>query len=197
MHQMFGSLDEPVRFVITPDAGAEGDTVIGPGNFTEWEPAQISDLLFLHEDKTSARRQEFESNVLKAMKAGDRGVGYFSRVLEDGEIESLKVAFEPVEARVLLPLDPSDFSRGVKVSNLLVYSVGVAYGDDSIQQPWESIEDDVYSELDRLRTIYISIITSACILFAIFSCMVRLGNAWKVFAFGLLVSLLTALLFSK
>jgi hypothetical protein len=174
MRELFASLDEPVRFVITSDTGAEGDTVIGPGEFTGWEPAQIGDLLFLHEGKTSANRQEFENKILKRMKAGENGVEYFVRRTDDGQTETLKLAFAPVKARVLLPADPSDFSRGVIPSKLLVYSIGIAYGEDSIEEPWESIADHVYWNLDHLRTIYISVIVSVCILFAVFSCMVRL-----------------------
>ena len=173
LRSFFKRLDEPVAFVITPsDGGTDEDTVIGPDRLDSWEPVSIIDLLFPYDETSSAFREIFEANILRKMKDGGAGCESFVRTSESGSRETLKLAFEPVKARVLLPLDPSDFSRGVNRSEVLVYSVGVANRVSDFEVPWQSIEDDVQNDLMRLQIIYLCIICFVSVGFVVFTCYV-------------------------
>lgn len=173
LRRLFDGLAERVAFVITPDDGVTGeDTVIGPGDFDGWKSVAISDLLFPFEEVDSMNRGAFNSGALMKMKTGMSGMESLSRTAADGSVEKLRLAFGPVNARVLLPLDPSDFSRGVNVSTILVYSVGIAFKEDEIQRPWEARADDLYSHLDSLRLIYLIVIGTVSALFIACACSV-------------------------
>ena len=173
LSSVFKGLDEPVAFVITPhDGGTGDDTVIGPDRLNSWEPAPIIDLLFQHDEESSRYRNDFATEILSRMKNGESGYDTFVRTTKNGSTETLKLAFEPVEARVLLPLDPSEFSRGVNRSDVLVYSVGVAYRADDFELPWQKIEDDLSDDLKRLRIIYLCIIGFVSVGYMVFTCIV-------------------------
>jgi hypothetical protein len=162
-----------LAFLITPDVTDGGDTVVGPDKSAGWESAQIGELLFPRGD---ASREHFEKVVLPKLKKGERGLEKITRATEDGNLETLSLAFEPVQARVLLPVSPDDFSRGVAASDVLVYSLGIASQDDSIRQPWGDVEDDVHDDLRRIQVIYIAIVVAVSFLFVIMTCNVRCSH---------------------
>jgi HAMP domain-containing protein len=173
LRQLFESLSESIAFLITPDDDEfGGDTVIGPGDFDRWESVPIGDRLFKFERPASVNQAAFETGPLKRLKNGESGIVKFARTTEDGSMELLRLAFEPVSVTVLLALDPSDLSRGVNATSVLVYSVGVAYREDEIQQPWKKTKDNIYSDLDRLRLIYLTVIVTVSALFIMCACNV-------------------------
>lgn len=58
------------------------------------------------------------------MRAGEKGNVTFTRTDKKGDPEEVFIAFAPVEAWTLEPVNSSDFSEGVTAQTSLVYSVG-------------------------------------------------------------------------
>jgi hypothetical protein len=173
---LFDGLDNPVAFVL---GGEKNEVVIGPGQ-EQWEPHVIGDLLFTHEPSNSVFRSEFERGLFEQMAQGRNGTGDFFRTTQDGGKETFTLAYEPVNASVLQPHDPSDFSRGCAIQDIRAYSVGIALPEDSFKKPWATIADDVNEELGRLQYIYITIITFVTFVFAAVSCKVRINILYLV-----------------
>jgi len=166
-------LDVPEAFLITPEEDATGgDTVVAPDQTENLVSSSIVDLLFLYDRKDSDYRKRFETEVLAPMKRGEKGAKEFTRTKADGSAETLLLSYAPVYERVLLPLSPDDFSRGVEVSQVLLYSVGVAKNVDEMHVPFHEIEDDVNAELGNLRLVYVLVTIIMSLLFTAFSCIV-------------------------
>lgn len=163
------TLREPLSFLITPDEDVlGGDTVVGPNKSMAWDSAPIGDLLFLHEPDSS-NRDHFEREVLPLMKGGGKGQKDFYWTKSDGSIERICLFFAPVSGRTMLAMAPDDFSVGVKVSDSLVYSVGVGRPCDDIKLPFRTVEDDVNEDLTANRTVYLAINLTSSVLFIVFS----------------------------
>jgi len=144
--------------------------VVGPDRcdgVCPWREVAIGDLLFPNEPESSVNREDFESNILTKMKAGESDRVKFRRTSTDGTTEILELAFRPVTSRVLLPLDPSDFSRGAIPSNVLVYSVGVVYQESQVVLPWSMIEGEIEDDLEDLQAIFLSIVAVVSLLYII------------------------------
>jgi hypothetical protein len=162
-------LSEPLSFLITPDEDIlGGDTVVGPNKSMEWASSPIGDLLFLHEPDSS-NRYEFERQVLPLMKSGAKGQKEFFWTTADGSKELMCLYFAPVSARAILSMAPDDFAAGVKVSNSLVYSIGVGRPCDDIKQPFRTVEDDVNEDLTVNTRVYLAINVTSTVLFIFFS----------------------------
>jgi hypothetical protein len=178
---IFNNVDEPFSFVITPEEG--NNVVVAPGNFDGWDAAYVSDLLFPNDTKGSPNRILFEIDILSQMKEGKDGLAQFLRTNALNEVEKLNIAFEPVEARVLLPLDPSAFSRGSNYSTVVVYSVGIAFREDRIRGPWTAASDKIDADLERICTIYASVIGTVSILFILCTCYVSSFRTLSILLF--------------
>ena len=168
----FDSLENTIAFVVTPEASLNGgDTVLGPDRFDpgwSWKEVAIGRLLFKDEPESSTYRFDFETHVLnKRMKLGEEGLVKVQRTTHGGSLETLTLAFRPVTVRVLLPLDPTVLSRGANESKALVYSVGIAYRESDVQQPWNEIESDIVDGINRSKCALISTIGIVSILFII------------------------------
>lgn len=149
-----------------------GDTVVGPNKSSEWESASIADLLFQYDSPGTQNRSMFERNFLAAMKNGSAGLENFWRSTQDGTPEHLFISFAPIYERALLPKSPDDFSRGVDVSHVLLYSVGMIQTSEEMHAPFEEIADELQSQLDRIQTVYIVMTTVVAALFTVFVCIV-------------------------
>lgn len=164
-----GTLREPVSFLITPDEDVlGGDTVVGPNKSMEWKSAPIGDHLFVHE-ADSSNRNYFEREILPLMKTGKTGQVEFNRTTADGSNECIWLSFAPVTGRSLLAVAPDDFSAGVKVSESLVYSIGVGRQCEVIKQAFHTVEGDIDEALNGTRTVYLAINLTATVLFVVFS----------------------------
>ena len=173
MDAMFKSLEEPIAFLVTRDDGGTGhDTVVGPDRLGADEPNSILDLIFKFDKLGAINRRHFDKNILAEMKRGEQGKISFDRTTEHGTEETLVLAFRPVKARVMLPVDPSDFTRGVNRSEILLYSLGVAYREADIGRPWHSIENSVSGDLQRLQIIYFCSMCLLSLLLLCYSCHV-------------------------
>lgn len=184
--KVLSSLDrlrEEVSVLITPEEDATGgDTVVGPNKTAGWKSASVTDLLLPYDDADSSNRAYFETNVLAAMKNGSSDISVFTRKRSDGIEDTLLMAYEPVYLRALLPLDPSDVSRGVNYTYKVAYSVGIGRNTASMKAPFDRIESDVDSDLDQINAIYISLVVVISVLFTIFTAKVCLGFTDRVVA---------------
>jgi len=162
--------------LVTPEADASGgDTVIGPSKSSDWESASILDLLFAYDGEGTQNRAHFEQCCLSPMKNGTSGLKEFSRHQQDGTFEHLIIAFAPVYERVVLPISPDDFSRGVNISKVLLYSVGIVRHSEDMRAPFQEIEGDIKSQLDNIKTIYIVLTAIVAVLFTAFACIVSMS----------------------
>lgn len=171
--QRFEQLASYTSILITPSVDtAGGDTVVGPNKSFGWESASIMDLLFEYDRPLSSNWSQFEQECLTPMKNGDSGLKEFWRTRSDGTPEHLFIAFAPVYERALLPLSPDDFSRGVEVSQVLLYSVAMIQTTEDMLAPFEETEDAMMSQLDSLQRVYIILTVVVAILFTVFTCIV-------------------------
>jgi len=148
-----------------------GDTVIGPNMSTGGESAPIIDLLFEYDGPGSSYRMEFEKTCLAAMRNGTSGLKEFKRTTPNGE-ENFVIAYAPVYERVLLPVSPDDFSRGVKVTEVLLYSVGIIRNAQARHLPFHAIENDLFNRLNGIRTSYVFVTVLVALLFTALTCVV-------------------------
>lgn len=170
VRSMLDPLTDYISFVIAPETNqSSGNTVVGPDKSSGWISAPIADLLFPHDPLNSSRQIFFEMWILPSLNNGTSNYSEFSRINKHGDEEVFTLAFEPVYARVLLPLDPSNFSRGVNTSRILVYSVGIAAAKVAIEEPWQTIEADVNNDLRRLNALYITIVCFVSLCLMLFS----------------------------
>jgi hypothetical protein len=152
-----------------------GNTVVPPGKLsnTIWESKSIEDLVLRYDNSTSELKESFKANVLALMKNGTQSYREFSRTNLDGKVENMTLAFAPVRARVMLPLDPSDYSRGVNISSILVYSVGIAISNTKIDDAWQPISAEIMHDLRFLSNIHLVIVAAVSICLVIVMCKVR------------------------
>lgn len=168
-HEVQGLLDDmdcAVSFIIT----ADGDYAVIGSRVLE---SEFPNYPFLYDEDAADQKKKLIYGILNRTEKGINGTDHFTRRMEDDSKETFTIAYEPVRARALLPLDPSDLSRGCRLTHVTIYTVGLAYSQTEIEGPWKEIEVGIKDELRRYRNVYISIIFSAVSLFALVACMVR------------------------
>lgn len=160
-------IETSMAFIITPSSASEGDVVAGFGNSKVWEPAWLIDELFPYESKTSNNRAVFEREFLPEVKSDVNGTIDFVRFAQDGSEEDLTLVHFPVFARTLLPLNPSDFARGVQVTRTHVYTVGLVSRRERLRTAWESISQDVRRDIKWISVVYVMtvVVSSSLMLF--------------------------------
>ena len=95
------------------------------------------------------------------MRAGEEGNATFQRTDENGDQEEVYMAFAPVEAWTLQPVNSSDFSQGVTAETTLVYSVGFGITISDLQLPFKQVEDEVKSDIRQGNYISFALIIAA------------------------------------
>jgi hypothetical protein len=122
---------------------------------------------------SSANRDDFALTILPKLKQGSSDVTQFRRSNENStEDDELLLAYHPVYTSEHRPINPADFSRGIEILPHLVYVVGIASRVQDMQRPFEEIEDDVITYLERLRTMYIALAAFVTIIFTVYTCSV-------------------------
>jgi hypothetical protein len=173
VRQALQSLEVPISFIITPEYDAfGGNTVVGLNKTEIWSSTTISDLLFAHDATGSPNRDAFEKGILPQIQNGYSRVTRVRRTNQSGDEEIFILSIEPVHQRVIQAVDPSNFTRGVSASEVLVYSIGIAKLEGEMREPFEMIEDDVTSDLETLARVYIVLVVIASAFFMIFACLV-------------------------
>lgn len=169
----FSIVSDAIVFVILPDEAKNvSEIILNPGPLKKLESRSIIDMLFLYNKDASVNRRRFERDVLQKMRKGESGAESFDRMTELGMTEKYRFVFQAVKIDALLPLDPSDFSRGVNSSESLLYSIGLAFRVDDITAPWNRIEHESNDELKRLQIIYLCVICIVSTIFIAFSFIV-------------------------
>lgn len=167
LQRLLDDIDNPVSFIIAADGAnvAVGSQVL---------PQDNPNYPILNETDAAEKRTNIIEEILSQTARGQNGTKIFKR-RNNGSEETFTLAYEPVRARALLPLDPTDLSRGCSVDYVTIYTVGLAYSKTEFEKPWKTVEAGIDSQLHQLRNIYISIICVALSIFALFACMVSLS----------------------
>jgi hypothetical protein len=122
------------------------DTVIGPGVSLDQDSIFVSEAVLTYDhsckDKfdCSKRLEDFEQ-IVESMKRGESNVTTFQRRTEDGEVETLLIAYSPVLVTSVRPLNTSDYSRGVQRTENLIYSLAFVEPEPEVLGPFEDIEE--------------------------------------------------------
>lgn len=172
LETLFDTLDDDSIAFVT---GAHGEVfVANKQDFGEWNTTKVDDLLFPYDDETAPFRQEFERSIFPSMMIENNFTAKFSRTSAEGSPEMISIASHAVKARSLVPIDPSDFSRGCTMnSGQVVYIVGIVYQESQRNKPWELKVDAVEADLRPIQIAYLSIIVTSMILFVAVSFKVR------------------------
>lgn len=134
----------PILITSKKDGVAQAETVIGP-NFSRSETARPIAPLVLEKEQNcnstvcEVNRNAFE-DVVRAMQNGESNRTAFYRLREDGTQEKVYIAFAPVLVKSYCPVNSSDFARGVKESEYLVYSLALAETEEGALEPFEAVE---------------------------------------------------------
>lgn len=133
--------------IATEDA-IDADTIVGPGYKLSDPPSPIADFVLKYDTPMGCERpicvenqKAFES-IVAEMKSGSRGNATFFRTTENGKQEKVHIAFAPVSVRSFRSIDSSDFSRGVYVSDYLIYSIALAETDSGILEAFDPIQEE-------------------------------------------------------
>lgn len=162
-------------FVITGLVDMTGaDTVIGPGFSLKVDPSiPIGDVVLPFDNPCPGSdctyRSDFEE-IRERMQNGESGSASFVRTTLDGSLETVHVAFAPIKANVFVPVNGSDFSRGVNVSEFLVYSLALAETEEGLLAPFAKVESEIH------KTIGIAIGVLACVIILSTAFVIYISN---------------------
>ena len=134
---------------------------MGPG-FSLSEPSAIGDIVLPFDEEGSENKIAFDKNVRDRMRAGERGNATFWRSKnEKGDEELVSIAFAPVTALTLEPVNSSDFSQGSTSKTELIYSVGFGITELDLQLPFKQVEEKVTTDITRGNYISFTLIIAA------------------------------------
>jgi hypothetical protein len=143
--------------VISTRASDTSDTLAGPDHSVGDDPASITYVVLPNDLAESTNRKIFSRSVLE-MKQGKRGDVAFHRKNTNDEDERIRLAYAPVHAMGLSPVRADDFTRGVLVKEVLLYSLGVARLEESLTSPFDSSEDDINEALGQVAMVYLILV---------------------------------------
>lgn len=156
--------------IVTPESDAlGGDTLAGPGYSWGSTSPPIEELVMPCDEPSSTNRRRFEAVLLKSMKEGDSNETTFRRrvFVRDGDTltcekaeETLFIAYRPITLRELYPLRHDEFHRGVNVSDILMGSLGYVVPTGDLAAPFDAIEDQVESDINKSISILIGLIAA-------------------------------------
>lgn len=186
----FGLLkrDDGFHFVISPSGDDRtGDTVVPPDRILmkDFDTAMIGDLILPYDDKNSSNRRQFDE-VVSLMKQGNACLKNFTRLtksaVNDGDDlvvryhnETIWLAYDPIHVRALDAVQIDDYSKGVNVSNPLVYSLGVGRTLKSLEKPFMDFKEDASEKLQRNVNVYIGMTILISLLATIATCLISVA----------------------
>ena len=194
--------EDRFHIVITPsiDIGG-GDTAIGPDpddRLAELNTNAVGDRVLPYDRLNSTNRAGFDV-IVDNMKAGQSCYSSelhqssdhasstiheprsFTRAVrqvdKDGATlkkeEVIRIAYDPIRVRALGAVQPDDYSRGLDVSKSLVYSIGVARSEASLEKPFKDFREDAWQTLQKNVTIYLAVIVIISLVATAITCRVR------------------------
>jgi hypothetical protein len=146
------------------------DTVIGP-HFSLNETAKSISEVVLPIDSTCQGIPESEcasnlaafDEIVRSMKAGETKTETFIRKKSGGGDEIVHTAYAPVTVKSFLPINSSDFSRGVIASDYLIYSLGLAEAETGLLGPFEQIGEDTEKHKNVVLGVLSALIAAATV----------------------------------
>ena len=115
------------------------------------DPTEISVLVlpFDHGCSTALCAENLESfrMIVESMNRGEEDRTSFRRSTLDGGIETVHISYAPVNVNNPRPVDPSNFARGVEVSEYMVYSLALCETEEGIFDPFKEIERDATKQV--------------------------------------------------
>ncbi|KAG7351000.1 Cache domain containing protein [Nitzschia inconspicua] len=121
-------------------------------------------LAYDEADSNNVRRFE---DVLAEMKTGGKKSGSLTRTNEDGRTQNLFYSYCPVIFRELKPIQPGDFTRGVELSHVALYSLILAEVEEHLHSKFDAVSYGIQSDLKLTNVIFLvvtAVITLICIL---------------------------------
>ena len=135
----------PILITANTD-GQVHETIIGPGVSEGEDSVDVSqavmeyDYICKKNKECDMRIQEFEK-IVTSMQSGESAGGEFVRKTKTGDLEEMYIAYAPAYVTVPTPVDSSDYSRGVKLVEQLVYSVALVETEEGLLEPFREIEE--------------------------------------------------------
>ena len=152
-------------------ARPDGSLVIGPGFSFGDTPLPISAVMLPHDNCNStinstescANIEEFD-DIVADMHNGGTSLKTFLRTSNvTGRLESISLTYAPVRVRSYRPIDPADFSRGIKEYTSDIFSVALGQTEEGLAQTFASSEEALTNTLRRFVLILIAIALSALV----------------------------------
>lgn len=173
--------------LVTPESDAlGGDTLAGPGYSMGGPSPPIQDLVVPCDPPESKNRIFFEEVILGKMKAGDSNETTFRRrafvrnedtgevTCDESKDEKMFIVYRPITIQESFPVKPTDFSRGVNVSDVLMASLGYVIPAEDVDASFQAIEDQVDEDIDRSISILIGLIATTAAIATLVLAKVRL-----------------------
>lgn len=195
--EKFGLNQSSDRFhiVITPSVDVSGgDTVVGPDLKEDALPSDyandIVDRVFPYDGDNSTNRNAFVQAISEMklghtcygghhyVEASEDHVPSFTRTIhavDENNLtteheESFRLAYDPVYIRALDSLQSDDYTRGLRVSKSLVYSIGLARTEASLEKPFKDFQRDAGQRLHTNVSIYMVLIVLVSVIATVITC---------------------------
>jgi hypothetical protein len=134
----------------------------------------IQSLTLPHDGLDSDNLKFFSAGILKDMKAGSFDNAIFLRRNEGGSQEKMFITYSPVKVRSLSPVDSSDFSRGVRYVDKLVYSVAFVVPVEELTAPYDRITDIVSGATQKTGYTFFMLIAMTAVVVLIITSMIAI-----------------------
>jgi hypothetical protein len=154
--------------------GNASDTIVGPGVSIDQEPVSIAEGVLPYDmnctdDSECTERLNIFLKIVEEMKNGESAVTLFKRKKENGQLETMHIAYAPVSVPKITFINSSDYSRGVQRSDLLVYSFAIVEPEESVLIPFRAIEDTMKKQANLAIIVITAVILVASLLVVYFS----------------------------
>lgn len=154
--------------------GDTADTIIGPGVSIDQETTSVTegvlpyDIECSDESECNDRIQTFRK-IVEAMKNGESASTTFSRKMENGELETVHMAYSPVYVPSIGPINSSDFSRGVERSDYQIYSFAIVEPEEGVLKGFQGIENSTKKQTNIAIVVITLVIVAAALIVVYFS----------------------------
>lgn len=161
----------PILIAVQGDAA---DTIVGPGVSLDQESLSIAEGVLPYDMKCNdyidcMERIEVFLKIVEEMKKGETAVSLFKRKKENGDVETMHIAYAPVSVPKIRSVNSSDFSRGVEWSTHLVYSFAIVEPEEGVLTPFRGIEDTMKKQANLAIIVVTAVILIAALLVVYFS----------------------------
>uniref|UniRef100_A0A7S4NFJ6 Uncharacterized protein n=1 Tax=Odontella aurita TaxID=265563 RepID=A0A7S4NFJ6_9STRA len=130
------------------------DAVIGP-EFDIGDPGRHIEELVVPNDPPGHSFYRIADD----MREGKQHVESFRRTRHDGSVEDIIVAFAPVNVSSFRPMNASDYARGVREYNDVIYSLGLAQPKEELLRPFKEVGDTVQRQVNICIGVLAAVIT--------------------------------------